>query len=87
MSGVAGEKTWRDIFEMLTRVDTFILGRVMYPGYEQHWLAVDSAPNHGAQLPRRHRELRETKSLHAAAVRCSARFGGVGHRHAASSSG
>jgi dihydrofolate reductase len=34
------EETWRDLFEMLTHVDTFILGRVMYPSYEQYWLAV-----------------------------------------------
>ena len=34
------EETWRDIFEMLESVDTRILGRVMYPDYEQYWLAV-----------------------------------------------
>lgn len=34
------EETWRDLFEMLESVDTFILGRVMYPAYEQYWLAV-----------------------------------------------
>ncbi len=34
------EETWKDIFEMLTHVDTFILGRKMYPDYEQYWLAV-----------------------------------------------
>jgi dihydrofolate reductase len=39
------EETWRDIFETLTHVDTFILGRVMYPGYEQYWLAVLANPN------------------------------------------
>jgi dihydrofolate reductase len=26
------EEAWKDIFEMLTHVDTFILGRKMYPG-------------------------------------------------------
>lgn len=26
------EETWRDVFDMLAQVDTFILGRVMYPG-------------------------------------------------------
>lgn len=31
------EETWRDVFEMLSHVDTFILGRKMYPGYEQYW--------------------------------------------------
>jgi dihydrofolate reductase len=39
------EETWRDIFETLTHVDTFILGRAMYPGYEQYWLAVLANPN------------------------------------------
>jgi dihydrofolate reductase len=38
------EETWSDIFEMLTHVDTFILGRVMYPAYEQYWLAVLANP-------------------------------------------
>ena len=39
------DETWRDLFEMLTHVDTFILGRVMYPGYEQYWLAVLADPD------------------------------------------
>jgi dihydrofolate reductase len=39
------EEAWNDIFEMLTYVDTFILGRKMYPGYEQYWLAVLADPN------------------------------------------
>ena len=39
------EETWRDIFEMLGSVDTCILGRVMYPDYEQHWLAVLANPS------------------------------------------
>jgi dihydrofolate reductase len=43
------EETWRDLFEMLTHVDTFILGRVMYPSYEQYWLAVLADP--GRILP------------------------------------
>jgi dihydrofolate reductase len=34
------EETWKYMFEMLAHVDTFILGRKMYPGYEQYWLAV-----------------------------------------------
>jgi dihydrofolate reductase len=38
------EETWRDIFEMLTHVDTFILGRGMYPAYEQYWLAILANP-------------------------------------------
>jgi dihydrofolate reductase len=39
------EETWRDVFETLTHVDTFILGRKMYPGYEQYWLAVLANPD------------------------------------------
>lgn len=38
------EETWRDVFEMLSHVDTFILGRKMYPGYERYWLAVLADP-------------------------------------------
>jgi dihydrofolate reductase len=33
------------IFEMLKSVDTCILGRVMYPDYEQYWLAVLANPS------------------------------------------
>jgi dihydrofolate reductase len=43
------EETWRDIFAMLDSVDTCILGRVMYPDYEQYWLAVLANPT--ASLP------------------------------------
>jgi dihydrofolate reductase len=39
------EETWRDLFEMLSSVDTCILGRVMYPDYEQYWLAVLADPS------------------------------------------
>jgi dihydrofolate reductase len=39
------EETWRKVFETLAHVDTFILGRKMYPGYEQYWLAVLSNPD------------------------------------------
>jgi hypothetical protein len=34
------EETWSDVFEMLKSVDPCILGRVMYPLYEQYWMAV-----------------------------------------------
>ena len=43
------EETWRDVFEMLVHIDTFILGRKMYPVYEQYWLAVLTDP--GGILP------------------------------------
>jgi dihydrofolate reductase len=39
------EETWRDVLEMLDSVDTCILGRVMYPDYEQYWLAVLADPS------------------------------------------
>ena len=39
------EDSWKDIFEMLSHIDTLILGRRMYPGYEQYWLAVLANPN------------------------------------------
>jgi dihydrofolate reductase len=38
------EETWRDVFQMLDSVDTCILGRVMYPDYEQYWMAVLADP-------------------------------------------
>jgi dihydrofolate reductase len=34
------EETWRELDETLNSVDTFILGRGMYPAYEQFWLAL-----------------------------------------------
>jgi dihydrofolate reductase len=39
------EETWKDVFEMLESVDTCILGRGMYPEYEQYWLAVLANPS------------------------------------------
>ncbi len=38
------EETWRDMDETLGSVDTIILGRVMYPAYEQYWLAILANP-------------------------------------------
>ena len=43
------EDAWEYLFEMLSHVDTHILGRKAYPGYEQYWLAVLSDP--GEILP------------------------------------
>ena len=37
-------ETWVEINEMLNSVDTFILGRVMYPDYEQYWMALLTNP-------------------------------------------
>lgn len=33
-------ETWEDEFDLLSQIDTCILGRGMYPGYEQYWLAI-----------------------------------------------
>jgi dihydrofolate reductase len=38
------EETWSEMDETLESVDTFILGRAMYPGYEQYWLAILDNP-------------------------------------------
>src|SRR5437763_16942463 len=43
------EETWKDVFATLKSVDTCILGRVMYPEYEQYWKAVLANP--GGPLP------------------------------------
>ncbi len=43
------EGTWSDLFEMLTQVDTFILGRVMYPDYEHYWLNLLGNPAAGTK--------------------------------------
>jgi len=37
------EETWRED-DTLNSVDTFILGRGMYPAYEQYWLALLANP-------------------------------------------
>lgn len=42
-------ETWEDSFDLLPRIDTCILGRGMYPGYEQYWRAILADP--GGVLP------------------------------------
>jgi dihydrofolate reductase len=37
-------ETWEDPFNILPQIDTCILGRVMYPGYEQYWQAILTNP-------------------------------------------
>ncbi len=39
------EETWKDHFELMRSVDTVLLGRVMYPAYEQYWLAAPTNPS------------------------------------------
>ncbi len=54
------EEAWRDTFDMLAQADTLILGRVMYPAYEQYWLALLANPA----------PARRTKSpMHASPIR------------------
>lgn len=36
--------SWEDPFDIVGKVDAFILGRRMYPGYEQYWQAVLDNP-------------------------------------------
>jgi dihydrofolate reductase len=36
--------TWEDPFDLLSQIDTCILGRGMYPGYEQYWGAILANP-------------------------------------------
>ncbi len=46
---------WKDLFEMLRSVDTFLLGRAMYPGYADYWratLANPSAPKNEMEYAR-----------------------------------
>ena len=37
-------ETWEDPFDLLPQIDTCILGRKMYPGYEQYWRAILTNP-------------------------------------------
>jgi dihydrofolate reductase len=37
-------ETWEDTFDLLSQIDTCILGRRMYPGYEQYWSAILANP-------------------------------------------
>jgi dihydrofolate reductase len=36
--------SWEDPFDLLPQIDTCILGRKMYPGYEQYWSAILANP-------------------------------------------
>jgi dihydrofolate reductase len=43
------EETWRVMDETLNSIDTFILGRRMYPEYEQYWLSLLANPSGGTE--------------------------------------
>jgi dihydrofolate reductase len=36
---------WSDAYDVMPRVDACLLGATMYPGYEQYWTAVQTAPD------------------------------------------
>ncbi|WP_137939432.1 dihydrofolate reductase family protein [Chitinivorax sp. B] len=38
-------ETWEDTFDLLPQIDTCILGRGMYPGYERYWQAILTDPD------------------------------------------
>jgi dihydrofolate reductase len=48
IEGANGEidwiRSWEDPFDILPEIDTCILGRGMYPGYEQYWGAIMADP-------------------------------------------
>jgi dihydrofolate reductase len=39
-----GVDTWEEPFDLLPQIDTCLLGRRMYPGYEQYWSAILATP-------------------------------------------
>src|SRR5262245_12461788 len=43
------DEMWEEVHESLKSVDTCILGRVMYPGYEQYWLGLLANPAAGSK--------------------------------------
>ena len=40
---------WKDLFAELRDADTFLLGRVMYPGYSAHWRGVLAGSRSGSE--------------------------------------
>jgi hypothetical protein len=42
-------ETWEDEFDLLPPIDMCLLGRGMYPGYQQYWRAILANP--GGILP------------------------------------
>ena len=41
---------WSDSFDLLSQIDTCILGGGMYPGYEQYWLGILADPDSPSAL-------------------------------------
>lgn len=59
--------SWEDPFDIVGKVDTFILGARMYPGYEQYWQAVLDNPR--GMLPFTSRPATEGEIEYAAFAR------------------
>jgi dihydrofolate reductase len=38
-------EAWSDNYDVMPQVDACLLGAHMYPGYEQYWTAIQTAPN------------------------------------------
>jgi dihydrofolate reductase len=60
IEGANGEldwvETWEDPFDLLPQIDTCILGRGMYAGYEQYWAAILANPEASCPSPARSRQ-------------------------------
>jgi dihydrofolate reductase len=41
---------WYDTFDLMPQVDACLLGAAMYPGYEQYWNAIATAPDRPLEL-------------------------------------
>ena len=37
--------SWEDSFELISEIDTCVLGAGMYPGYEQYWMGIYERPD------------------------------------------
>ena len=59
--------SWADGLELLPRVDTFVLGGGMFPGYEAFWAAIRENPGAAAEWLRRDPYPREIEYASVAA--------------------
>jgi dihydrofolate reductase len=44
----SGDEHWRNLFVLLEDTDTFVVGRGMYAGYAEHWIAALTSPTASA---------------------------------------
>jgi dihydrofolate reductase len=69
---VGSDEHWRDLSSVLEGVDTFVVGRGMYPGYAQHWTAALTNPTASekdrafAQLAQRTKHVVVSRTLQSA---------------------